>query len=101
MAIARAQLKNADLVILDEPTAAIDPISEVKILELFKDVSKNKTAITISYRLGPTKFSDRIIVMYKGKVIEDGLFEELMSNKGLFFEMYQAQADWYREEIKM
>lgn len=101
IAIARAQFKNADLVILDEPTAAIDPISEVSIFKLFKDVSKNKTSITISHRLGPTKFSDRIIVMDKGRIVEDGHFDELISSKGLFFEMYQAQADWYREEVKI
>ncbi|MEW9702290.1 ABC transporter ATP-binding protein [Paenibacillus sp. SI8] len=98
IAIARGFFRDSDLTILDEPTAALDPITELNIFELFKELSENKTTITISHRLGPTKYSDRIIVMEKGKIVEDGNFDLLMNNKGLFYSMYVSQSKWY--EIK-
>lgn len=101
IAIARGFLKDCDLIILDEPTAAVDPIMELEIFELFNSLSKNKTTLTISHRLGPTKFSDRIIVMDKGRIVEEGSFHSLMEQKGLYYQMYQSQSNWYKEENKL
>lgn len=99
VAIARAFMKESDLVILDEPTSALDPISELKIFETFYKLSKNKTTLTISHRIGPTRLSDLIIVMDKGKIAEKGTFEELINKKGLFYKMYESQSVWYKDEL--
>ncbi|WDF50306.1 ABC transporter ATP-binding protein [Paenibacillus sp. KACC 21273] len=98
LAIARGFLKNTDLIILDEPTAALDPISELNIFEVFYKLAKNKTIITISHRLGPTRLADRIIVMDNGEIYEEGSFDELMSKKGMYYEMYLSQANWYKDK---
>ncbi|MCI4056581.1 ABC transporter ATP-binding protein [Bacillus cereus group sp. MYBKT14-1] len=99
LAIARGFLKDSDLIILDEPTAALDPLSEMKIFELFNRLSENKTTITISHRLGPTKYSDRIVVMDNGNIVEEGNYDELMNKRGVYYEMYLSQAKWYEEQI--
>lgn len=83
------------MVILDEQTAALDPISEAKFYHDFKDLTGDRTAIMISHRLGATKLADRILVFDDGRIVEEGTHEELMSNRGLYYEMYQAQAQWY------
>lgn len=107
VAISRAFIKDAEMILLDEPTAALDPKSELKIFELFHDLSKDKTTLTISHRIGPTRRSNAIIVMDKGKIVEKGTFEELLINKGLFYEMYNSQSQWYideqakKEEVKI
>lgn len=98
IAIARGFLKDSDLIILDEPTASLDPITEMKIFEIFNNLSETKTTITISHRIGPTKLSDRIIVMNKGKIVEEGTFNELMNKRGLYYEMYISQSKWYENE---
>ncbi|WP_240315616.1 ABC transporter ATP-binding protein [Sporosarcina sp. PTS2304] len=98
IAIARGFLKDSDVIVLDEPTAAVDPITELEIFELFNSLSKDKTTITISHRLGPTKYSDRIIVLDKGKIVEEGSFQTLIKKRGLFYEMYQSQSNWYKDE---
>ncbi|MED3467490.1 MULTISPECIES: ABC transporter ATP-binding protein [Bacillus cereus group] len=95
IAIARGFLKDADLIILDEPTAALDPVTELNVFKLFNELSQNKTTITISHRLGPTKFADRIIVMAQGKIVEEGNYNELIKKKGLYYEMYMSQLKWY------
>ncbi|GIO24986.1 ABC transporter ATP-binding protein [Oceanobacillus sp. J11TS1] len=100
VALARAVYKHTDFIVLDEPTAALDPITELEIFNMFHNISKDKTSITISHRIGPTKLSDRIIVLDKGKVVEDGSFDHLMNIKGLYYEMYKAQSKWYDSEKK-
>ncbi|MNK70814.1 Heterocyst differentiation ATP-binding protein HepA [compost metagenome] len=97
IAIARALIKDADLIILDEPTSALDPISEMKIFNLFYRLSKGKTTITTSHRIGPTRLSDRIIVMEQGRIVEEGSYKDLMNLKGRYYEMYMSQASWYNE----
>ena len=96
IAIARALYKNAPFVILDEPTAAMDPISENEIYENFNGLVKNKTAIYISHRLSSCKFCDRIVVFKDGKIIEEGSHDSLMRLKdGFYSHMYNTQAQWY------
>ncbi|MCR8845074.1 ABC transporter ATP-binding protein/permease [Paenibacillus sp. SC116] len=97
VALARGFLRDADLMILDEPTAALDPINELKLFELFHSLSRDKTTITISHRIGPTKYSDKIIVMDQGKIVEAGNYDYLMSLKGLYYEMYMSQMKFYQD----
>jgi len=96
IAISRAIIKkDAELLILDEPTAALDPYAESLIYEQFLDANKNKTCILISHRLGGTKFADRIIVFDSGNIAEIGTHKELMEKKGKYYEMYLSQAKLY------
>lgn len=96
MAIARTLVRNAPLRILDEPTAALDPVSESEFYERFGEMSRGCTTIFISHRLGSTKLADRIFVLDGGKIAEEGTQEELLSKNGLYAEMYEAQRSWYQ-----
>lgn len=96
IAISRALLrKDASLVILDEPTAALDPCAETLIYEEFLNMNRDKACILVSHRLGATKYADKILVFDNGKIAETGTHKELMDKRGLYFEMYTAQAKWY------
>lgn len=97
LAIARAVYKNSPVMILDEPTAALDPVSEKEIYDKFGEISAGKTALLISHRLSSTKLCDRILVVDAGKIIEAGTHEKLMqTEQGLYRQMYEAQAEYYR-----
>ena len=95
VAIARALFSRAEVRILDEPTAALDPIKEAEIYTDFEKLMKDKTTIFISHRLGSTKLADEIIVIEDGGVIEKGTHEELMIKKGQYANMYESQRSWY------
>lgn len=95
IAIARCLYKKSDFLILDEPTAAIDPIEEEKFYENFFEISKDKTVIFVTHRLASVKRADRIIVLDAGKIIEEGSHEELMSRKKKYYSMYLSQSNWY------
>ena len=96
IAITRALYrKKACVYILDEPTAALDPLGEANIYRNFGQLTGDKTTILISHRLGITKVVDRILVFDKGKIVEDGSHAELMVKNGLNADMYRAQARWY------
>lgn len=96
IAIARALYKDAPFIILDEPTAALDPISESQIYHQFDKIIGNKTAIYISHRLSSCQFCDEIIVFDKGKIIQQGTHQELLLDKGgKYYEMWHAQAQYY------
>jgi ATP-binding cassette subfamily B protein len=81
---------------LDEPTAALDPISESKIYEEFEKLMAGKTTVFISHRLGSTKLADEILVIDDGKIIERGAHEKLMILGGEYARMFEAQRGWYQ-----
>jgi len=96
LAISRTMYKNAPIVILDEPTAALDPIAEFEIYSKFNELIGNKTAIYISHRLSSSKFCDKIIVFDKGEIIQYGTHDELIEAKdNQYNKMYMAQAQYY------
>ncbi|XMB71461.1 ABC transporter ATP-binding protein [Mycoplasmatota bacterium WC30] len=95
IAIARALYKDSPIVILDEPTAALDPKSEAEIYEKFNALIKNKMSIFISHRMSSTKFCDRIVVLEEGMINEMGTHTELLKNNGIYSQMWQAQAKYY------
>lgn len=96
IAIARALYKNAPFIILDEPTAALDPISEAEIYSKLNDITVDKTAIYISHRLSSCKFCDEIAVFHDGAIVQQGSHEELVANPaGKYYELWNAQAQYY------
>lgn len=95
VAIARALYKDAPFVILDEPTAALDPIAEAGIYENFDSLVGEKTAVYISHRMSSCKFCDRIVVLDHGEIAEQGTHEELLEQNGIYAKLYQTQAEYY------
>lgn len=95
LALARALYKDAPIVILDEPTAALDPIAEYELYKHFDDLTKNKTAIYISHRLSSTRFCDHVAFFYDGKIMEYGTHDSLLKQNGKYAEMFKAQAYYY------
>lgn len=93
--MARSIVSKAPLRILDEPTAALDPISESRLYEKFEEISKGGTTIFISHRLGSTKLANEIFVIGDGTIVEKGSHEDLMSIKGAYADMYESQRSWY------
>ena len=99
IAIARALYKDAPFIILDEPTAALDPIAEAEIYSKFNDITGDKTAIYISHRLSSCKFCDEIAVFHEGAVIQQGTHEGLLAEEnGKYHELWNAQAQYYTEK---
>lgn len=96
--LARALYKDAPIIILDEPTAALDPIAENDLYIKFNDLTKDKTSFYISHRLSSTRFCDRILYFKDGRIAECGTHEELMALRGEYFRMYEMQSYYYREE---
>ena len=94
IAIARAILKNSKILILDEATSALDSITEKEIQKALENLMKNKTVIAIAHRLSTLNIMDRIVVLDKGKIVEDGTKEELLNKQdGLFKKMWDMQKD--------
>lgn len=91
LTIARAMLKNAPILILDEATSNVDIRTEIKIQKAFLNIMKGKTSFVIAHRLSTIKEADLILVMDKGKVVEQGKHDELLSNKGLYYKLYNSQ----------
>ena len=96
--LARALYKDAPIIILDEPTAALDPIAENDMYLKYSELTKDKTAIYISHRLSSTRFCDRIILLDDAKIAETGTHEELLALGGKYAEMFETQSKYYREE---
>lgn len=95
IAIARALYKDAPFVILDEPTAALDPFAEAQIYENFNQMIENKTAIYISHRMSSCKFCNQIVVFDQGKICEQGTHDQLIKRNGIYAKLYETQAQYY------
>ena len=93
--LARALYKNAPILLLDEPTAALDPIAESNIYEKYNQLSAHKTSIFISHRLASTRFCDRIFLMEDGRIAEEGTHEELLKKAGSYAKMFEVQRQYY------
>jgi len=95
LALARALYKNGDIIILDEPTASLDPISEAEFYENYNYLSKDKTSIYISHRLSSTQFCDKIVLLENGEILEYGTHCELMNKRGKYEELFRMQSQYY------
>lgn len=95
VALARTNYKNSSIVILDEPTSAIDPLKEKEMLESFREMCKGKIGILITHRMSMAKLANRIIVLEAGKIIEQGTHKELMELHGEYEKLYYEQMKWY------
>jgi len=99
--LARALYKNAPILILDEPTAALDPIAESKLYERYNNLSIGRTSVYISHRLASTRFCDRIILLDGKIVAETGTHDELLYADGKYAELFEIQSKYYREEAEL
>ena len=98
VALARGFYRDHKMIVLDEPTAAIDPLEESRIYKQFIEIAKDKTAVIVTHRMGSATIADRVVVMEKGKINDIGTHEELLERKGLYYKMFNAQSHWYEKE---
>ncbi len=98
IALARAYMGEPEFLILDEPTASIDPLEEIRLLSHFRGIVRNRTALLVSHRIGFAKLADRILIMEKGEIVESGTHEELLSQRGRYYMMFNAQKGLYAED---
>ncbi len=97
LSIARGLFRSeAEWIVFDEPTAALDPLAELALFERFASLAAGRTAILISHRLGPTRLADRVLVLDRGRLVEQGPPQQLLAAGGLFARMFESQAEWYR-----
>ena len=101
IALARALYKDAPFIVLDEPTAALDPIAEAEVYNNFNKIVDDKTAIYISHRLSSCRFCDNIAVFDNGQIVQQGSHEELVADEnGQYYKLWYAQAQYYKNTIK-
>ena len=98
VSIARGINRDSKVIVLDEPTAAIDPIEETKIYKKFKEISDERTTVLVTHRLGSARIADRIVVMENGRVAEIGTHDELMNKQGTYYVLFMSQAQWYENQ---
>jgi ATP-binding cassette subfamily B protein len=96
VALGRAYMRDAQLIILDEPTAALDARAEYEVFERFTELTKGKTAVLISHRFSTVRIADRILVLKNGEMAELGSHEELLAKDGLYAELFNLQAEGYK-----
>lgn len=96
VAIARSYMRDAELIILDEPTAALDAKAEAEVFARFKGLASGKTAVIISHRFSTVRMADRILVLEHGAILETGTHEELLAKGGRYAELFELQAAGYR-----
>jgi len=96
--LARALYKNAPIIVLDEPTAALDPISEHNLYMKYNDLKKGRTSVYISHRLASTRFCDRILYLADGVIAEEGTHETLLLKKGKYADLFEIQSQYYRDK---
>ena len=95
--LARALYKNAPFIVLDEPTAALDPIAESDMYQKYNEMTSKKSSIYISHRLASTRFCDRIVFIDNAGIIEEGTHDELLKLGGKYAELYEVQSRYYKE----
>lgn len=98
IAIARGIHRSSKILVLDEPTSAIDPAQESELYHTFMSIGRDKTCVMITHRLGLAKIADRIIVLKDGSIVEDGKHQELLERKGEYYRMWSLQAEWYQNQ---
>ena len=98
LALARAIYRDAPVLVLDEPTAALDPLAEYDLYQRFAELSEGRTSIFISHRLSSTRFCDRILLLEDGHIVESGTHDELMRQNGKYAALFRVQAQYYQEE---
>ena len=96
VAAARAFFREAQVLVLDEPTAALDPLAELALFTRFAELAEGKTALLISHRLGTARLADRVLVLADGTLVESGTHEALQRQEGEYAMLFEAQARWYR-----
>jgi ATP-binding cassette subfamily B protein len=96
VAIARAYMRDAQLLILDEPTASLDARSEFEVFQRFRELTRGKTAVLISHRFSSVRMADRILVLHEGEIVESGTHDELLARGGRYAELFELQAAGYR-----
>ena len=101
LSIARAFYSNADILILDEPTASLDPIAEQEIFNQFDKLREGKTTIFVSHRLSSATIATKIVVLEGGKLVEEGDHKELMAKRGKYYTLFSTQAKRYIDDENM
>ena len=96
IALARAYMRDAQIVILDEPTASLDARAEYEVFKRFAELTKGKSAVIISHRFSTVRMADRILVLKNGELLEIGTHEELLLKNGLYAELFHLQAQGYQ-----
>ncbi|MBD5460476.1 MAG: ABC transporter ATP-binding protein, partial [Lachnospiraceae bacterium] len=96
--LARALYKPAPMLVLDEPTAALDPLMESELYEQYCRFSEHKTSVFISHRLASTRFCDRVLLMEAGRIIEEGTHEQLLEKDGRYAWMFRLQSKYYQQQ---
>ena len=95
--LARALYKDAPILVLDEPTAALDPIAEDDIYQKYNEMTRGRTSLFISHRLASTRFCDRILFLENGRVVEEGTHDQLMAQNGGYAKLFAVQSKYYKE----
>lgn len=96
LALARAYLRHSQILILDEPTAALDPMAEHEVFQKFAELASDKLALFISHRFSNVRMADRILVLSQGKISQEGTHDELVHADGLYAQLFETQASSYR-----
>ena len=96
VAVSRGFMRDAPLIVLDEPTAALDPMAEADVFRRFTAMARGRTAVLVSHRLGFARLCDRVLVLRAGELIEQGTHDALLAAGGEYARMWATQAQWYR-----